>query len=220
MKKSYLVIGMGKLGRYLSVALAAKGCDVMIVDKDENVVSDIATDVDNAQIGDCTDAHVMESLGVEEFDACFVCIGDDFASALEITYLLKYYNAKHIVAVAKRNRHKEILQNNGASKVIYMERDMGRYLAKVYSKTQVKNYVEIEEGIPICEVEVPKQWINKKIVDLDIRNKYGINVIGYRTKGKTDTTLISADHIFSEDETILIVGEDASVDKFFDTELT
>ena len=103
--KSFLVIGLGRFGKHLAMQLAQNHNEVMAVDQDESCVNSVMDQVTSAQIGDCKDEHVLAALGVGNFDVCFVCIGSDFQSSLEITSLLKDMGAKYVVSKAGRDIH-------------------------------------------------------------------------------------------------------------------
>lgn len=127
--RSMLVIGIGRFGKHLAAKLAELGNEVMVVDQDEERVGGILDAVTTAQIGDCMDEAVLRSLGVRNFDVCFVCIGNNFQSSLEITSLLKELGAKHVVSKTDREIHAKFLLRNGADEVIFPERDMAQRAA-------------------------------------------------------------------------------------------
>ncbi len=103
--KSILMIGMGKFGHHLCQNLVDLGNEVMIVDTNQAVMEDLIPFVTSAKIGDCTSPDVLKSLGVGNFDLCFVCIGTNFQSSLEITSQLKDMGAKYVVSKANRDIH-------------------------------------------------------------------------------------------------------------------
>ena len=119
--KSVLVIGLGRFGRHLAYKMKELGNDVMIVDKDEKLVNEMAEKFTDSHIGDCTNEAVIRSLGVKQMDCCFVSIGEDFQSSLVITSLLKRAGAKHVVAKANQEIQEELLVQIGADEVVYPE---------------------------------------------------------------------------------------------------
>ena len=112
--KTVLIIGMGRFGHHLASNMISLGNEVMIVDKDESRLEDLTKLISNIKIGDCTNEEVLRSLGVGNFDLCFVCIGSNFQSSLEITSLVKELGAKHVVSKANRDIHAKFLLRNGA----------------------------------------------------------------------------------------------------------
>ena len=127
--KSILIIGLGRFGTHLCQDLAKLDNEIMIVDKDEASLEDLLPLVVSAKIGDCTNEKVLKSLGVGNFDYCFVCIGENFQSSLEITSLLKDLGAKYVVSKANRDIHAKFLLRNGADEVIYPDRDIAEKVA-------------------------------------------------------------------------------------------
>ena len=149
--KSVLIIGMGRLGHHLCKNLAEMGNEVMIVDRDEESMQDLLSVAMMAKVGDCTKEDVLRSLGVGNFDICFVCISSDFQSSLEITSLLKELGAAYVVSKANRDIQAKFLLRNGADEVIYPERDVAERAAIKYGSNKVFDYIEMAEGYSILE---------------------------------------------------------------------
>ena len=143
--KSVLIIGMGKFGHHLCKDLIALDNDVMIIDQQEERVSDLISLVTNVQIGDCTNPQVIKNLGVGNFDIVFVCIGTNFQSSLEITSLVKEMGARYVISKANRDVHAKFLLRNGADEVIYPDRDIAEKLARRCSANHVFDYIELDD---------------------------------------------------------------------------
>lgn len=137
--KSILIIGMGAFGQHLALKMAELKNDVMIVDKDAEIINEMSSLVTDAEIGDCTKEDVLKSLGVSNFDICFVAIGDNFQSSLEITSLLKDLGAKHVISKASRDIQVKFLLRNGADEIVYPDKDMAEKLALRCSINNIKN---------------------------------------------------------------------------------
>ena len=127
--KSVLVIGMGRFGRHVAAKMQELGNDVMIVDRDAEIVNSLAEQFTDAHIGDCTSEAVIRSLGVKQMDICFVSMGEDFQSSLVITSLLKRAGAKCVVAKANQEIQADLLYQIGADEVVYPEREIAEKLA-------------------------------------------------------------------------------------------
>ena len=141
--KSLLVIGMGRFGKHLARKLMELGNDVMIIDKDESIINTLSASFTDAFVGDCTNPAVIHSLGINNFDICFVTIGDNFQSSLEITSLLKEAGAKYIVSKATVDMQAKFLKQIGADEVVYPEHDMAIRLAIKHNANNVFDYIEI-----------------------------------------------------------------------------
>ena len=170
--KSILIIGIGRFGKHLCMNLAELGNQIMIVDTKEENLSDLLPYVVSAKIGDCTNVEVLKTLGISNFDICFICIGTNFQSSLEITSLVKEMGAKHVVSKATMDIHAKFLLRNGADDVIYPDRDVAEALARRYSANHVFDYIELSENYSMYEIPPLPDWIGKSLKELDIRNKY------------------------------------------------
>lgn len=203
--KSMMVIGLGRFGTHLAIKLAELGNEVMVVDTDEESVDKIAHLVTKAQIGDCKDEDVLRTLGVSNFDICFVCISENFQSSLEITSLLKDLGAPYVISKTDRDIHAKFLLRIGADDVVYPERDMAQRTAVKYSSSLALDYIELTEEYAISEILVPDSWKEKTITELNVRSVYNVNVIGFKINSHV-TPMINAGYTFTGDEHILIAG--------------
>ena len=212
--KNVLLIGAGHFGRHIAMQLSQLGHQVMALDTDEERINDILPFVTKAQIGDSTNAELLRALGIRDFDVCFVTISGNFQNSLETTSLLKELGAKYVVSRAERDVQAKFLLRNGADNVVYPEKQMAIWAAKRYTADHIFDYIEIDKQHAIFEVEVPKAWVGKSISTLDVRKKFGINILGIKRLGKTDVS-ITPDTILSEDITMLALGEYKALQKCF-----
>ena len=214
MTKNVLLIGLGRFGKHMAMDLNRLGHEVMAVDLNEDRVNEILPYVTNAQIGDSTNEEFLESLGIGNYDLCVVAIGNNFQNSLETTSLLKDMGARLVVSRAERDVQAKFLLRNGADKVVYPERQMAKWTAIRYSSDHVFDYIEIDSQYAIFEVEIPENWIGKNVGQLDIRKKYGINILATRKYGKTDVA-VSPETVLNGDATILVLGEYKAIQKCF-----
>ena len=212
--KSILLIGLGRFGRHTAMKRQSLGHEVMAVDKQEGRVSAILPFVTNALIGDSTRQDFLESLGVRDYDLCIVAIGDDFQSSLETTSLLKELGAKKVVSRASRDVHAKFLLRNGADEVVYPEKQVAEWTALRYSSDHLFDYFSMGDGYAVMEIEVPLAWIGKTIGELDIRNRFRINIMAAKTDGKLDMQITNNTE-FTGREKLLVLGKDADIQKCF-----
>ena len=212
--KNILLIGTGRFGRHIAVQLSQLGHQVMAVDISEDRVNDVLPFVTNAQIGDSTNAEFLRSLGIGNFDVCFVNIGGNFQNSLETASLLKELGAKCVVSRAERDVQAKFLLRNGADYVVYPEKQMAKWATIRYTADHIFDYIEIDDRHAIFEVSVPDAWVDKSVGELDIRRKYGVNILGIKHAGKTDVS-VTSDTILSKDITILALGEYKALQKCF-----
>ena len=210
--KSILIIGMGRTGRHLAVKFQELGNDVMVIDSDRAQIEQISEKLTDAQIGDCTNEMVLKALGVQNFDLCFVSIGEEFQSSLVITSLLKKMGASHVISKAKRDIQAELLQQIGADEIIYPEKEIAENLAIRYSATNIFDYVELTGEYSIYEIPIDADWVGHSLIELDIRRKYGINIIAVKNGTLLDP-VPAADYRFQPQDHIMVIGKSADVFK-------
>lgn len=203
--KSFLIIGMGSLGHHLCEEFIKRGCDVMIADRNAEAMNDVLSEVANAKVCDCSRLEVLQSFGVEDFDACFVCVNDSFQDCLEITNLLHELGAKKVFSSADRDIEEKFLLRNGADYVIYPERDVARRIASTESSNSVFDCINLTDDFAIYEISVLDKWIGKTIKDIDFRNKYNLNIVAYKSGGNV-LPISRIDYVFNSDEHILVLG--------------
>src|SRR5665647_644578 len=200
-----LVIGLGHFGKNLALKLVELGNEVMAVDKDEELVSKIVPFVTRAQIGDCMEIEVLRSLGVSNFDVCFVCISDNFQSSLEITSLLKELGARYVVSKTDRDIQAKFLRIIGADDIIYPERDMAQRTAIKYSIANAFEYYELTPEYAILEILVPENWVGKSIRTLNVRTNHNINIIGIKHNEQL-TPMTDPDYPLIRGEHLIVAG--------------
>lgn len=212
--KSVLLIGLGRFGRHIAMKLYDLGHQIMAVDSNEERINAVLPVVTNAQIGDSTNEEFLSSLGIRNFDACIVAIGDDFQSSLETASLLKEMGAKHVVARASRGVQEKFLLRNGADEVVYPEKQLAAWTAIRCTSEHILDYMQLDDDYSIFELEIPADWNGKTVLQLDIRRKHGINVLGIRENGKLNMN-ITPDTVLSNGKSILILGQQKAVQKCF-----
>lgn len=153
--------------------------------------------VTNAQIGDATNGEFLSSLGVRNYDACIVAIGDNFQNSLETASLLKELGAKKVIARASTGVQEKFLLRNGADEVVYPEKQLAAWTAIRCTSEHILDYIELDGDWSLFELDIPPAWQGKTVVQLDIRKKYGINVLGVREKGRLNMN-VTADTVLDQ----------------------
>ncbi len=204
-RKSILIIGLGRFGRHMAQTFIENGHEVMAIDQDEDRADDAVGFIQQILIGDATDERFMESLGIRNFDLAVIAIGENFQSVLEITVLLKDLGCKFVVARATREVHQKLLLRNGADYVVYAEREIAERLAIKFGADNIFDYIELTPEIGIFEIAIPRKWIGKSIVELSIRNQYNISILATK-KGEQIFPLPSPNHVFTQDESLMVMG--------------
>ncbi len=210
--KSILLIGLGRFGQHVARKLNDLGHEVMAVDSDEERVDGALPYVTNAQIGDSTSEEFLSSLDVPSFDACIVAIGDRFQNSLETTDLLKELGARKVIARASRGVQEKFLLRCGADEVVYPEKQLAAWTAIRCTSDHILDYIELDDDFSLFELSVPEDWQGKTVLQLDLRKRYGINILGIRRNGKLDMS-IGPNTILDGVSPILILGRQKDVNK-------
>ena len=211
---SILLIGLGRFGRHIAVKLHELHHQVMAVDEIEERVNAVLPYVTNAQIGDSKNEEILSSLGVRNFYVCIVAIGENFQSSLETSSLLKELGAKFVVARANRDVHAKFLLRNGADEIVYPEKQLANWTAIRFSSDHIFDYIELEGDNAIVEVSVPAGWVGKTVGVLDVRRKYGINLLATKKNHRLNTAITHETQL-SADETLLVLGSQRDIQRCF-----
>ena len=178
--KAYVVIGLGRFGTELATRLYACGEEVMAIDTDDALIDKIADRVTRAVCADARDKDVLEKLGVENFDRAIVAVGSDLAAAVLITMNLKTLGVPFVMCKARDDTYREILERLGADRVVIPEREVADKLALGLTHAGVMEYIELSQEFGIVEMEPVPEWVGKTIRELELRKRYGVNVIAMR----------------------------------------
>ena len=212
--KNILLIGLGRFGKHIAMQLNEMGHEIMAVDINEERVNRILPFVTNAQSGDSTDASFLESLGIGNFDICFVTIGGSFQNSLETTSLLKELGANLVISRAERDVQEKFLLRNGADRVVYPEKQVAKWASIRYADDHILDYMEVDASHAIFEVAIPDEWIGRSVGELDIRRRYNINILAVKKEREVSVT-ISVDTVLEADSTLLVLGDYKAIQKFF-----
>lgn len=211
--KSVLLIGLGMFGQALGENLLKMGDDVMIVDRNEDVINTLAPKYTGALIANCMNIENLKSLDIPSYDACVVAIGDDFQSSLEITSNLKDLGAQYVVSKANTEIQRKFLFRVGADEVIYPNHDIAEKLAVKLNAKRVYDYIELDREHAIFEIEVPKRWVGLNIVSADPRKKHGLNILTIK-KGNSFTPSPGPDYVFQDGDHMLVFGNTERIIEF------
>lgn len=206
--KSFAVIGCGRFGTSVAKTLFSMGNEVMAVDIDADIVQEISEDVTHAIQADVLDEAVLKELGLSNFDVVIVSIGSNVEASIMATLAAKEFGAKKVIAKAQSDIHGKVLNKVGADKVIFPERDMGVRVAHNLTSSSILDFIELSPDYSILEIVAMKKWYNKSLSQLQLRNKYGVNILAIKKGNKLNVSPTSED--FIEDGDILIVVGSAS----------
>ncbi|OXS78423.1 potassium channel family protein [Domibacillus enclensis] len=213
MKKEFVVIGLGRFGSSICRELSEQGMEVMAIDMDEDRVNEFASIASHAVVADTTDESVLKSLGIRNFDHVIVAIGDDIQSSILTTLMLKEVGVKKVTAKAQNDYHEKVLLKIGADQVVHPERDMGRRIANNIVSNNVLDYLELSDEHSIMEIIANDTLAGNTLIDLDIRARYGINIVAIK-RGKEIIVSPQADEPILLNDILIIIGADQDIDRF------
>ena len=213
MRKEFVVIGLGRFGGSIVRELILQGANVMAIDSSQERVDDFAQIATQAIVADTTDESVIKSLGLWNFEHVIVAIGEDIQSSILTTLILKELGVPQITAKANNDYHEKVLRKIGADFVVHPERDMGIRIANNTLSNNVLDYLELSDEHSIMEIRVSERIAGRSLVDLDIRAKYDINIVGIKRGEQILISPSSTDPILIGD-ILLVIGADVDINRF------
>jgi trk system potassium uptake protein TrkA len=210
--KTFAVIGLGRFGSSLAVTLSRMGHEVLAIDQDENRVEDIIEHVTHAVQADAKDEHTLRELGIRNFDAVIVAIGQDMQTSILVTVILKEMNVPKVVAKAQTALHGKVLSRIGADKVVFPERDMGERVARALVSNNIMEQINLSPEFSIVELVAPKNFVGKTLQELAFRRELGINILAIR---RNDDIIISpgANSRVLENDVLVAIGHNDNIKK-------
>lgn len=209
--KQFVVIGLGRFGLSLAKTLYDLGHDVLGIDIDEEIVQNVADSITHAVKADATDENVLKALGVRNFDVAVVSIGNDIQASILVTLILKEMGIKYVVAKAQNELHGKVLYKIGADRIVFPERDMGIRVAHNLTLSNILDYIQLSPEYSIIEISAISSWFNKSLSQLDIRRKYGLNVIAIKRDGDVIISP-SGDDVILKGDVLAVVGKKRDIE--------
>ena len=210
--KQIVVIGCGRFGMSLSTTLEKLGNEVMVIDKDEEVINSIANKVTHSIICDVRVEGSLKELGLSNFDICVVAIGSDYKTSIIATVEAKELGIPKIIAKATDSVQAMVLSKIGADRVIIPERDMGIRVANNISNSNILDSINLSDEYSLVEIAPIEDWIGKSIKESEIRQKYHINIVAVKTQKGLEIN-ISADYVIKDSDILLVAGRNDRISK-------
>ena len=207
-RKSFAVLGLGIFGSTIAKRLSSYDYDVIAIDSDMSCIDRLSDFVSIAIQADITDINQLKSAGVSDVDCAIVATGSHLENSIIAVMNLKELGTPYIVAKAKNKRYMKILEKIGADRVILPEKEMGERVAKQLVSSNIIDLIDIDDEYSVIEIVAPKYWINKSLIDLNLRSKYGINILGVRKSPSTRLSISpSASYIIEANDILLVIAE-------------
>lgn len=211
-KKEFVVFGLGRFGRSVATTLIDSGCNVLVVDNDQEVVQDMADIATYAVRGDVTDSEMLQGLGLGNFDGAIVAIGENLEASVMVTILAKEMGIPFVLAKAQNELHAKVLKKVGVDQIVFPEKDTGIRIAHNLVMGNFFNAIELSSNFSIMEIDVPQEWDNHSLKELNIRVKHNINVIGIK-KAEELNINPSPDEKLCKDDTLIVIGDNSSLNR-------
>ena len=216
MSKQFAVIGLGLVGRSLVRTLRDLGHDVLGIDHDENLIQDLSNELPDVHlvVADGTEPHVLQELGLEHFDGAAVTIGEGNTEAsVLVTLVLKDLEVPMLFSRANNELHARVLDRVGADHVIQPEKEFGEFLARQMSVPGIQDYLALGQDEALIEIEVPREWIDKTLADLQLHRKKDLTVLAIKGEGQVGT-LPQPDTPLQKGDVLVVGGPKKELDKF------
>ncbi|HEY8419833.1 MAG TPA: TrkA family potassium uptake protein [Clostridia bacterium] len=207
----FLVIGLGNFGLALCKNLYNRGCDVLAIDQDQDLVNTASEFCTHAICADASDESVLKQVNVADFDACIVCIGNIEASVI-VTLLCKQLNASYVMTKANNSLHKTLLQKVGADAVIFPEEYVGEKVADMLTNPNILHIAKLTPNFSIIEIKTPELWVKKSLMELELRKRQNVTVLLIK---RGDDVIITPDGstVFEANDDIVLCGEEKYIEK-------
>jgi trk system potassium uptake protein TrkA len=211
--RSFAIIGMSSFGSFLARDLSEQGVQVIAIDREEEKIEKIKRFVQKAVIADGTDRETLDNLGLHDLDGVVVSLGQIESSVLA-TLHLKELKIKRIITKALSEEHGKILEMVGATEVIFPERDMARRVAHTLTHENILDHVPLAPGFSIVEIAPPSSFRHKTLGELDLRRKYGVQVIVIKELIPENVVLVPmADYTVKDSDVLVMMGRDEDLKK-------
>lgn len=213
MKKEIAVIGLGRFGGSIVMELSAMNVDVLVIDTDEARVNEYQDYYSEGIIGDSTDEMMLKSIGINNYDNVIVAIGDNIQASILTTLILKDLGVNKVTTKAQNSYHGRVLEKIGADIVVHPERDMGRRIAHRLVSSSVVEYLEVSSNHSIIEYSANIKLENKRIIDLNLREKFGVSIIAIN---RDNDIIVSPDSQISilAGDILILIGSDKQLNHF------
>jgi len=219
MKKQFLVIGLGRFGVSVAGTLTEAGHSVVGIDQSEDRIQRVSEEITDVIKCDATDADILESIGISDYEAVIVCIGEKYIqNSILVTLLLKEKGAKKIIAKAGTKTQGRVLSKVGADIIVYPEKDMGERVARNLVSSNIIDFLRVSPDVSIIEIPVPETIVGKNLIELNLRHKYGVTIISIKNSKNKIMSPPDINYIFQKDDVLTLIGEDKLLRKLRFTE--
>ncbi len=213
LKKQYAVLGLGKFGESVARTLENLGCDVIVVDNSAEKIQAIADSVSFAIKADIAESNVIRSLGARNLDGAIIGVSENLEASIMATINAKEIGIPYVIAKAQNELHATILKRVGADTIVFPEKEMGSRVAKSLVSTNFADWIELSADYSLVEIEVPASWVGESLLNLSVRQRFDINVVGLIENGEVEVSL-DPNKPLPEKGILILVGSNTALQKF------
>lgn len=210
--KTYAVFGLGRYGRAVARELVDNGREVIAIDDDQNIVNDAAAYLPICKCANVTDAEVISQLGIAEIDTVIICMAGNLEASVMAVTLCKEAGVKTVIAKCANEMHQKILLKVGADKVVFPENESGIRLAKNLLSSGFIDMISLSKDVSMIEIDVRDEWVGKNLIELNLRKKYGFNIVAIKKGGKVNVT-INPEQVLDSETTLIVIANTAKLGK-------
>ena len=211
-KKNYAVFGLGRYGTAVARELVNNSMDVVAVDIDQRIVNDAAAFLPMCKCADVTDPEVISRLGIEEFDVVIICMADSLEASVMAITLCKEAGVKKVIAKCATEMHRKIFKRVGADEVVFPEDESGVRLAKNLLSSGFIDMLALSDEVSLVEINVKPEWVGKNLIELNLRKKYGINIVALKRDDEVNAT-VDPEQTLDAETTLIVIADTSKLNK-------
>jgi len=212
--KQFAVIGLGALGVRIVEELSALDVELLVVDKDKDLVERHKTQASVAYCMDALNRETIQKVIPKSVDAAIVDLGDSIEASIMVTNVLKKHGIREIIVKAESDEHAEILRTVGASRVVFPDREAAKRIVPLLVSDTLFNFLPVSPGLVVAEVHVPPALVGKTLLEADVRKVHGVNIVAMKKAGPAEFDFVSPQYRFQAEEVLLITGREDRVIQF------
>lgn len=210
--KTYAVFGLGRYGLAVARELVANGKEVIAVDMSQKIVNDVAAYLPVCKCADVTDGEVISRLGIGNIDTVIICMAGNLEASVMAVTLCKEAGANTVIAKCANEMHQKILLRVGADQVVFPEKESGIRLAKNLLSSGFVDMISLSKDVSMVEIDVRSEWVGKNLIELNLRKKYGFNVVALK-KGEKVNVNINPEQVLDTSTTLIVITDVAKLGK-------
>ena len=211
-KRTYAVFGLGRYGTAVAKELVQNGMEVVAVDTEQKIVNDAAAYLPVCKCADVTDAEVISRLGIGNIDTVIICMANNLEASVMAVTLCKEAGVKTVIAKCSNEMQQKILLRVGADRVVFPEYESGLRLAKNLLSSGFIDMISLSKDVSIVEIDVKAEWCGKNLIELNLRKKYGFNIIAIK-KGEKVNVNINPEQVLDAQSTLIVIANTTKLGK-------